>query len=126
MKLTPLMPLVLLAICAWHSSFGFAQRFSVTIEVPEVVLLGCEFSEDGSLFATGGDCIRVFHTDSGTPVQHFRPSIRPRKTDPIEFSFDDHSDVGNFLVRLGRWIRHSRTGSASENRSNFDVPRRID
>lgn len=97
MKLAPVMPLVLAAICAWNTSFGLAQQFSVTIEVPEVFLLGCEFSADGRLFATGGDCIRVFHADSGTPVQHFRPTLRPRKTDPIRVSFDDHKDVGKFI-----------------------------
>ena len=58
MKLAPVMPLVLAAICAWNTSFGLAQQFSITIEVPEVFLLGCESSADGSLFATGGDCKR--------------------------------------------------------------------
>ena len=97
MKLSPFMPLVLTAVYAWNSLIGFAQQVSVTIAIPEEFLLGCEFSPDGSLFATGGDCIRVFHTGSGTPVQHFRPALRPRKTDPIEVSFDDHKDVGKFI-----------------------------
>src|SRR5262245_40867752 len=48
-----------------------------------VMLLSLNFSRDGSMLITGGDCVRIYDTSSGQQLQRLTP---PRLTRAARFS----------------------------------------
>ena len=89
---------ITLFVCASTQLIAPAQaqnvdidRITIRYRVPEVEMMGCGVSGEGSFVVTGGDSIRVFHAPSGALLQQMRPHPRPR-------------DVGEMVMPLSAWV----------------------